>query len=73
MAEIKFEIKETVGVLSESAKGWMKELSLVSWNEKEVKYDIRDWSPEHDKMGKGVTLSNVELKKLKEILNNMDL
>ena len=73
MADIKFEIKETVGVLSESAKGWTKELSLVSWNDKEVKYDIREWSPEHDKMGKGVTLSNEELKKLKEILNNMDL
>ncbi|AFV05413.1 PC4/YdbC family ssDNA-binding protein [Dehalobacter sp. CF] len=73
MADIKFEIKEIVGVLSESAKGWTKELSLVSWNDKEAKYDIREWSPEHDKMGKGVTLSNEELKKLKELLNGMNL
>ncbi|OCZ50589.1 PC4/YdbC family ssDNA-binding protein [Dehalobacter sp. TeCB1] len=73
MADIKFEIKETVGVLSESAKGWTKELNLVSWNDKDSKFDIREWSPEHDKMGKGVTLSNEELKKLKEILNNIDL
>lgn len=73
MAEIKFEIKETIGVLSESAKGWTKELSLVSWNDKEAKYDIREWSPEHDKMGKGVTFSIEELKKLKEVLNNMEL
>ncbi|HZK70089.1 MAG TPA: PC4/YdbC family ssDNA-binding protein [Clostridia bacterium] len=73
MAEIKFEIKETIGVLSESTKGWTKELSLISWNDKEPKYDIREWSPEHEKMGKGVTLSVEELKKLKEILNNMDL
>ena len=43
MAEIKFEIKETVGVISESSKGWTKELNLISWNDKEPKYDIRDW------------------------------
>lgn len=73
MAEIKFEIKENLAVLSESAKGWTKELNLVSWNDKEAKYDIREWSPDHDKMGKGVTLTVEELKKLKEILNSMDL
>ena len=73
MADIKFEIKEAVGVLSESAKGWKKELNLVSWNDRTAKYDIRDWSQEHDKMGKGVTLTVEELRKLKNILNNMDL
>jgi len=73
MAEIKFEIKETVGVLSESAKGWSKELNLVSWNDKDPKFDLREWDPSHEKMGKGVTLSKEELVKLKEILNNMDL
>jgi hypothetical protein len=73
MAEIKFEIKEKAGVLSESAKGWTKELNLISWNDKEAKYDIRDWDSEHKKMGKGVTLSVVDLKKLKDILNGMEL
>jgi hypothetical protein len=73
MADIKYEIKETVGVLSESSKGWKKELNLISWNEKEAKYDIRDWDSEHKKMGKGVTLTNDELKKLKDILNGMEL
>ena len=73
MADINFEIKETTGVLSESAKGWKKELNLISWNDKEGKYDIRDWDSEHNKMGKGVTLSVEELKKLKELLNDMDL
>lgn len=73
MAEIKFEIKENIGVLSESAKGWAKELNLVSWNDKEPKYDLREWDPSHEKMGKGMTLSVEELKKLKEILNEMDL
>lgn len=73
MADIKFEIKETVGVIAESAKGWKKELNLVSWNGKEAKYDLREWSPEHEKMGKGVTLSNDELKALKELINSIDI
>lgn len=73
MAEIKYEITETVGKLSESQKGWSKELNLVSWNGREPKYDLRDWAPEHEKMGKGITMTGEELKKLKAILNNMDL
>jgi len=73
MAEIKYEIKENLGVLSENNKGWSKELNLISWNDREAKFDVRDWSPEHEKMGKGVTLSKEELVKLREILNGMDL
>lgn len=73
MAEIKYEIKETIGVVAESAKGWKKELNLISWNGKEAKYDLREWSPEHEKMGKGVTLSNDELKALKELLNSIEI
>ena len=73
MADIKFEIKETIGVLSESAKGWTKELSLVSWNDKEPKYDIREWSPDHAKMGKGVTLTKEEMATLKDFLGGLNL
>jgi len=73
MADIKYEIKETVGTISENNKGWSKELNLISWNNREAKYDLRDWSSEHEKMGKGVTLSKDELIKLKEILNGMDI
>jgi len=73
MAEIKFEIEKELGSISESPKGWTKELNLISWNGKEAKYDLRDWAPEHEKMGKGVTLSIYELKALKELLNNMDI
>ena len=73
MADIKYEIKETVGVIAESAKGWKKELNLISWNGKEAKYDLREWAPDHEKMGKGVTLSNDELKALKELLNSIDI
>ena len=71
MAEIKFEIVKELGVLSESTKGWTKELNLISWNDREQKYDIREWSPKHEKMGKGVTLSKEEIKKLSEVLNNL--
>lgn len=73
MAEIKYEIKEELGLISESAKGWKKELNLVSWNDKEPKYDLRDWSPGHEKMGKGITLSLEELRELKKLLNALDL
>jgi hypothetical protein len=73
MAEVKFEIIRNFGVLSESAKGWTMELNLVSWNDREAKYDIREWSPEHDKMSKGVTMTGEQLKALRDILNGMDL
>ena len=69
--EITFEITEHIGILSTSAKGWTKELNLVSWNSREPKYDIREWSPEHDKMGKGLTLSKDELEELKGILEKL--
>jgi len=69
--EISFEIIETLGVLSTSTKGWTKELNLISWNGREPKYDLREWSPEHDKMGKGVTLSKEELDALKGILEKL--
>jgi hypothetical protein len=73
MSEIKFEIIKKIGVLSTSAPGWNKELNLISWNDRDAKYDIRDWSADHEKMGKGATLSKDELSALKELLNNIEL
>ena len=79
MADIKYEIVKKVGVLSRAASGWSKELNLVSWNDREPKYDIRDWSAEVSsdggsrKMGKGVTLSKEELLALRELLNSMEM
>lgn len=70
MADIKFEIVEELGILSEGAKGWTKELNLISWNDREPKYDIREWSPEHEKMGKGITLSKDEMAKLIELMKD---
>lgn len=71
MADIKFDIIEEIGVISENAKGWRKEINLISWNGAEPKYDIRDWAPEHQKMGKGTTLTKEEVVMLKKILNNI--
>jgi hypothetical protein len=73
MSEIKYEIIKTITVLSTSASGWSKELNLISWNDREPKYDLRDWSADHTKMGKGVTLTKDELLALKELLNTTEL
>ena len=73
MAEFNYEIMEELGVLSESSSGWTKELNLISWNGRPPKFDIRDWSPDHEKMGKGITLSNEDIKSLREILRDVDL
>ncbi|WP_053217220.1 YdbC family protein [Virgibacillus senegalensis] len=72
MAGLDYEIIETIGVISESQKGWKKELNLVSWNGREAKYDIRDWAPDHEKMGKGITLTKEEAENLKKVLENID-
>lgn len=68
MAEFKYEITQELGVLSESKSGWTRELNLISWNGAEPKFDIRDWSPDHEKMGKGISLNADEVDKLKKIL-----
>ena len=73
MADIKYEIVRKVGILSKSASGWAKELNLISWNDRDAKYDIRDWSADGEKMGKGVTLSRDELMALRELLNSLEL
>lgn len=70
--EFSFEIIETLAVLSEGSRGWSKEFNLVSWNGREPKYDIRDWSEGHDKMGKGITFSLTELEKLKQALADIE-
>lgn len=66
--ELKFEILNELGVISEGSKGWKKELTRVSWNGEEPKYDIRTWDSEHKKMGKGITLTEEELRVLKELI-----
>ncbi|NMC85478.1 MAG: hypothetical protein GYA58_09355 [Anaerolineaceae bacterium] len=72
MADIKFEIVKSIGVLSTSEKGWSKELNLVSWNDRPAKYDLREWSPDHEMMSKGITLSKEELQALKALLAGLE-
>ena len=68
MADIKYEIIKHIGSLSESSRGWTKELNIISWNGGVPKLDIRDWAPEHGKMGKGITLTEEEAEKLARLL-----
>jgi hypothetical protein len=71
MDEIKFELIQKIGVLSKSASGWTKELNLMRWNDQAPKYDLRDWSPDRQRRGKGVTLTKEELGVLKELFEKM--
>ncbi|MFW5891230.1 MAG: YdbC family protein [bacterium] len=69
--EIKFDIKKQLGVISDGDRGWKKELNLVSWNDGEPKYDIRDWNETHERMGKGTTFTENEIANLKKLLNEI--
>lgn len=73
MPDIKYEITEHLAVLSTSSRGWSKGLNLVSWNDRPAKYDLREWAPDHSRMGKGITLSDEEAKMLREALNEIVL
>ena len=67
-----FSIEKQIGVISQGKGGWQVELNLVSWSGREAKYDIRSWSPDHQKMGKGITMTQEELKTLAQIINPME-
>ena len=69
--EFSYEIIEEIAVLSENNKGWRKELNLVSWNGRPPNFDLRDWAPDHEKMGKGLTLTNEEFEALQKAIENM--
>ncbi|MBP1920847.1 YdbC family protein [Youngiibacter multivorans] len=73
MTEIKYDVAAKYGVLSTSKSGWTKEVRSISWNDKEAKFDIREWAPGDEKMVKGITLSTDEMRELKRILNGLDL
>ena len=73
MPEITYEIEQRIAVLSTNARGWERQLNLISWNGNPAKYDIRDWSPDGSRMSKGISLSGEELKTLKDILEELEL
>lgn len=70
--EVRFEITEQIAVLAEYPTGWRKELNMVAWNDNPPKYDIRDWSPEHEFMSKGITLKPEEMKNIVEAVKDRD-
>ncbi|HBE2161724.1 TPA: YdbC family protein [Enterococcus faecalis] len=69
--EFSYEILEEVAVLSENARGWRKELNLISWNGRPPKFDLREWAPDHEKMGKGITLTNEEFAELSKTIKSI--
>ena len=69
MPDFKYEIEEHIGVITETPKGWRLELNKISWDGKPTKYDLRSWSPDRSRIGKGITLTSKEILKLKELLN----
>jgi len=71
--DFSFQIVKNLGVLSEGKGGWKTELNLVSWGGRPAKYDLRSWSPDHQKMGKGSTFSKEEIESLKKLLNSLEL
>lgn len=73
MAKIEYEIMTEIGVISQNKAGWQKELNLIAWNGREPKFDLRDWAPNHEKMGKGITLTNEEVAQLRLILDEMNV
>lgn len=73
MPEIRYDIEKEIAVISQNGRGWNRELNLISWNGFPAKYDIRDWSPDHERMAKGLTFTAEELGELRRILNTLDL
>ncbi len=71
--EIRYRIIREIAVLSERTNGWTKQLNLIAWGDNEPKYDIRDWGPNREKMGKGITLNAAELQSLTEVLDELEL
>ena len=73
MTGFSYEIIKHIGIVSEGSGGWAKELNLISWNGNEPKYDIRDWGPDHEKVGKGITLSAKDVAALRDLFAGLEL
>ena len=71
--QFKFEIVKNIAVLSTERSGWTKEIHLVSFNDAPPKYDIRSWDPDHEKMGKGISLSREEMQTMLDALADIEI
>lgn len=71
--DFSFEVVKQFGIISEGKGGWNLELNMISWGGRPPKYDIRSWSPDHQKMGKGVTLTKEDVISLKSLLGIIEI
>jgi len=69
--EITFELVEHIGVFGKDTKGWTRELNKVAWNGGPAKFDIRNWDEKHQKMGRGITMTEEEFTELKGIMKDL--
>lgn len=67
--EVTFAIKEHLGIINSYETGWTRELNIVSWNDGADRYDIRDWNPDHERMSRGITLDEEEMRAFTELLS----
>lgn len=70
--EVTFEIMEHIGVLDtydNREQAWTKEVNIVSWNGGPAKIDIRDWDSSHERMSRGITLTEEQAEKLTKSLS----
>lgn len=68
---ITVEITEAVGIINKNDNsGWTKELNRVSWCGGKPKWDIREWSPDHRKMSRGITLTQEELQQIVDLFRD---
>lgn len=66
--DVTFEIIEEIGIISTVETGWAKELNLVRWNGGVAKYDIREWDPSHQRMSRGITIKEEEMRRILELM-----
>ncbi len=68
--EHRFVIYKHIGDIAHANNGWTKELNYISWDDREPVYDIRTWSNDHTKYGKGVTITQSEMKALQSLIKD---
>lgn len=69
MADFTYEVIKDYGTISEK-NGYELKLQKISWNGKDAKYDIRPWKD--GKCGKGITMTDDELKGLYDKIKDLD-
>ncbi|MBR6960801.1 MAG: hypothetical protein IKH76_10020 [Clostridiales bacterium] len=71
--QITSEVVKSIGVIAQNRSGWQREVNIIKWNEGKAKLDIRDWGPDHEKVGKGISLTKEEVAILKTLLEDINL